>query len=241
MRIKIQLNAYNNDLFIPYNHNHVLSALIYQNISDKELRRKLHDSKGYKFFTFSQLYFNDYMYTKDGIFSVDGDVSFIISSPNIELIDSIVEGFTERPEFDFLGSKVIVKDIVYLGNKDVSKYNHFKTVTPLLTRRKKRGSCPYGVNINDPLFFELIEKTAVNKYNKYNGTKLDRDEIGIKLYNDKYKEKMIHLQIKNNDIMYKCYLLDLNITGNNDVIQFLYDSGCGDISSMGFGMIKEVD
>ena len=55
MRLKISLKAPKNDYLIPYNYNHILSAIIYRKIADLDLASQLHASQDFKHFTFSML------------------------------------------------------------------------------------------------------------------------------------------------------------------------------------------
>jgi len=57
MRLKISLTSNNGNYLIPYNYNHILSAIIYRKIADLDLAAKLHFSKDFKFFTFPRSIF----------------------------------------------------------------------------------------------------------------------------------------------------------------------------------------
>lgn len=114
MRLKISLSSRSSNYLIPYNYNHILSAIIYRKISDLDLAAKLHFSKDFKFFTFSQIYVPQWRRTKRGIISQDGKLEFYVSSPNDELIKSLVEGHLENSEVDFKGDKLLVEQIELL-------------------------------------------------------------------------------------------------------------------------------
>ena len=105
-RLKISLKSPNSNYLIPYNYNHILSAIIYRKIADLDLAAKLHFSKDFKFFTFSQIYVPELILTKRGIISRNGKLEFYISSPNDHLIKSLVEGHLENTEVDFKGHKL---------------------------------------------------------------------------------------------------------------------------------------
>lgn len=56
MRLEIILKGKNN-FKVPFNYNHILSAIIYNKIADLNFANELHSSKSFKFFTFfSNLY-----------------------------------------------------------------------------------------------------------------------------------------------------------------------------------------
>ena len=98
MRLKISLTSNKSNYLIPYNYNHILSAIIYHKIADLDLAAKLHFSRDFKFFTFSQIFTPQFKRIKQGIISKDGKLEFYISSPNDELIKSLVEGYLENSE-----------------------------------------------------------------------------------------------------------------------------------------------
>lgn len=52
MRLKISLASKNSNYMIPYNYNHILSAISYRKIADLDLASKLHFSKDFKFLIF---------------------------------------------------------------------------------------------------------------------------------------------------------------------------------------------
>ena len=77
MRLEIILKGKNN-FKVPFNYNHILSAIIYNKIADLNFANELHSSKSFKFFTFSQIYIPKRRIVKDGIIAKDGVISFYI-------------------------------------------------------------------------------------------------------------------------------------------------------------------
>ena len=70
MRLKITLKSKKNRLKIPFNYNHIVSAIVYNKIYDLELAQKIHSSQSYKFFTFSNLHIYKFRLLKDGLLSL---------------------------------------------------------------------------------------------------------------------------------------------------------------------------
>lgn len=89
IRLKISLKAPKNNYLIPYNYNHILSAIIYRKIADLDLASQLHASKDFKHFTFSQINIPRRRPSKNGLISREGKFHFYISSPHDYLIQSM--------------------------------------------------------------------------------------------------------------------------------------------------------
>ncbi|MEN4028868.1 MAG: hypothetical protein PQ963_04215 [Methanobacterium sp.] len=52
MRLKISLSSKTGNYLIPYNYNHILSAIIYRKIADLDLASKLYFLRDFKFLIF---------------------------------------------------------------------------------------------------------------------------------------------------------------------------------------------
>lgn len=243
MRLQIKMETNGEKLVVPYNTNHILSSLIYQKIADENLREQLHDSIKFKYFTFSKLYLHVPEFTKNVMIQPDGKVSFIFSSPNPVLADSLLDGLEENPEFNFIGTPVFISDVTYLKDR----FNHsrkFKTLSPIFTSDKddkvKTFRDPF-----DPDFFTQIEKTLVNKYNQFNGDNKSVDDITIFSNRaDKLVSKVISLKKKDTVVYHTCFETSrrnnskIIMKGDEDLIKFGYEAGLGNITSSGFGLLE---
>ena len=137
MRLKITLKSKNNRLKIPFNYNHIVSAIIYNKIYDLELAQKLHSSQSYKFFTFSSLHIHKFRLLKDGLLSQNGVIDFLISSPDDYLIKSLVEGFLEDLTVNFIGEELLVQKVELLAAPEFEDKVNIKTLSPIIVRTKK--------------------------------------------------------------------------------------------------------
>jgi len=172
MRLKISLSSTKVNYLIPFNYNHILSAIIYRKIADLDLAAKLHFSKDFKFFTFSQIYFSDWKRIKQGIISKDGKLSFYISSPNDNLIKSLVEGHLENTEVDFKGTKLLVEQIELLKKPEFKEKMKMRTMSPVSAsiKREVDGKLKiWDLGPGDERFYESVQKNLVNKYVSFYG------------------------------------------------------------------------
>lgn len=239
MRLEIILKGKNN-FKVPFNYNHILSAIIYNKIADLNFANELHSSKSFKFFTFSQIYIPKRRIVKDGIIAKDGVISFYISSPNDFLIKSLVDGFLEDLEISFQNQKLTIQKIEALKTPEFSSKSEFKTLAPIIVRTKKEidGELKIWDLAPSDKFFKSLENNLIKKYIKFNNlTKTDKK---INIYSDMnfVKRKRISINKGNATTHHRAYMMDLILEGDLDLIEFAYDVGISEKNSMGFGMIK---
>lgn len=239
MKLEIILKGKNN-FKVPFNYNHILSAIIYNKIADLNFANELHSSKSFKFFTFSQIYIPKRRIVKDGIIAKDGVISFYISSPNDFLIKSLVDGFLEDLEISFQNQKLTIQKIEALKTPEFSSKSEFKTLAPIIVRTKKEidGELKIWDLAPSDKFFKSLENNLIKKYIKFNNlTKTDKK---INIYSDMnfVKRKRISINKGNATTHHRAYMMDLILEGDLDLIEFAYDVGIGEKNSMGFGMIK---
>ncbi|MDI9619141.1 CRISPR-associated endoribonuclease Cas6 [Methanothermobacter sp.] len=240
LRIKIELKSDKRPFKIPYNYNHVVSAIIYRRIADIDLASQLHGGKGFKFFTFSQLNIPRRKAFKNFLLSEDGRFYFFISSPNVELIKSLVEGFIDKPEIDFLRGRVNVEYVEFLKPPEFRRNMKFKTLSPIIVKTVKEEDGvlrQWDVNPNDLKFYENLQKNLVRKYSEFHGG-YDGDEyLRVIPYQRSIKRKRIMIPKEDAETYHRAYHMKFRIEGDPRLIEFGYDCGFGEKNSMGFGMV----
>ena len=239
MRLRIVLSGGKGNFLIPYNYNYVLSAIVYSKIGDLGLASSLHFSRDFKFFTFSQIYVPDWRRTKQGIVSKDGKLEFYISSPNDELIKSLVEGHLKNSEVDFKGSKLLVEQIELLKRPVFGECMIMKTMSPMMARiqREVDGNLKiWDLWPGDDRFYENIQNNLINKYVKFYGN-FDGDKR-LRIKPDMKTIKRRRINIKGN--FHRAYMMQFEIEGDPRLLKFAHDCGLGEKNSMGFGMIETI-
>lgn len=242
MRLKIHLKGKEN-LKIPFNYNHILSAIIYNKIADLDFAYKLHSANSFKFFTFSQINFNKKPIINQGLTATDGKINFLLSSPNDYLIKSLVDGFLEDLEIKFKNKTLKIEKIEALKNPDFKEKSEFKTISPIIVRSKKIVDGKEKIWDLAPCddFFKAIEKNLIKKYLIFNDSK-DTDKQ-IKAYSEmaNVKRKRISIDKGDKTTFHRAYMMDLILEGDTDLINFAYDTGISEKNSMGFGMLKYIE
>lgn len=239
MRLKISLASSNNNYLIPYNYNHILSAIIYRKIADLDLASKLHFSKDFKFFTFSQIYVPQFKLTKQGVISGDGKLEFYISSPNDELIKSLIEGHLENSEVDFKGDKLLVEQIELLKKPIFKESMKMRTISPIVAKIKREvdGKLKvWDLGPGDERFYESVQKNLINKYTKFYGD-FDGDRW-VRLRPDMKSAKRRRININGN--FHRGFMMNFEMEADQRLVEFAYDCGLGEKNSMGFGMVEQL-
>ena len=240
MRLKITLKSKRNRLKIPFNYNHIVSAIIYNKIYDLEFAQKLHSSNSYKFFTFSSIHIHKFRQVKDGFLSQNGTIDFLISSPDDYLIKTLVEGFLEDQTVNFIGEDLLVQKIELLPVPDFEEKVNVNTLSPIIVRTKKEvdGKLKiWDLNPGDEQFYRNLENNLINKYKEFNGLEETDKKIIISSEMRNVKRKRITIDKGEEQTFHRAFLMDLVLEGDLDLIKFAYDAGLGEKSGLGFGMV----
>ncbi len=239
MRLKIHLKS-KNSLLIPFNYNYIISSIIYNKIADLELAKELHALKTFKFFTFSQLSIQKRKIIKEGIISKDGAVNFQISSPNENLIKSLVEGYLDDLSVNFKGKQLFVERIELVREPEIKKHMGVKTLSPIIVRTKKEVDGKLrilDIYPSDKNFYDSLENNLVKKYNKFYNKEVKSDKINISSNMRFVKRKRITIEKDHIKTFHRAFMMDLELEGDLNLIKFAYDCGLGEKNSLGFGMI----
>ncbi|NYB25949.1 MAG: CRISPR-associated endoribonuclease Cas6 [Methanobacteriaceae archaeon] len=240
MRLKISLSSSKANYLIPFNYNHILSAIIYRKIADLDLAAKLHFSKDFKFFTFSQLIIPERRIADEGIISKDGKFHFFISSPNDYLIQSMVEGYLEDPEVIFMNKKLSVENVELLKKPQFKKRMKMKTMSPLAARMKREYNGKFRIRDLDPgdlRFFTALQKNLIRKYKAYYGDYEGNEYVQIVPEMRTVQKKKIAIKKDDHKTFQTAYNMRFEIDADKRLLEFAYDCGLGERNSMGFGMV----
>ena len=240
MRFKITLKSEGKNFFIPFNYNYLLSSIIYKNISDLDLASKLHSSKSFKFFTFSQIQVPNHRITKKGIISRDGVFNFFVSSPNDYLIKTMIQSYVDDSVVNFNGQNVNVDRIELLPLPLISDSMDFKTISPVLVRTKREVGGKLKIWDLEPgdKFFSNLRTNLIRKYLEFNNLETTSKEINFSSKMRKVKSRRISIKTGEDITYHRAYFMDLKLEGDPKLIEFAYNGGVGEKGSLGFGMLN---
>ena len=239
MRLKITLKSKKNRLKIPFNYNHIVSAIIYSKIADLKYAEELHSSNSYKFFTFSNLNIHKFKRIRSGFLSQNGKIDFLISSPDDYLIKSLVEGFLNDLTVNFIGEDLLIEKVELLPVPEFEDKIDVKTLSPIISRTKKEidGELKTWDLAPGDHFFKNLENNLIYKYLEYNDLEATDKKINIYSQMRHVKGKRITIEKGNEQTFHRAYMMDLILEGDKDLLKFAYDAGLGEKSGLGFGMI----
>lgn len=245
MRIELNLETINNkDVLIPYNYNYPLASAIYSKIVDLDFLNKLHESTSFKFFTFSKIFIKKVLASnKNGLIAKNGKIKFQISSPNKYFLTNFLNGCMENPNFRISNNLYKITMIKQLEEYKPKNNETFQTISPIISRTIKETNGKKQIWDLSPSdhFFRNLENNLIKKYNKFYNTTIDNSKIKITSEMRNVKEKRISIKKDNNIIYHRCYLMDITLSGDTNIIKFGYDTGIGEKNSMGFGMVKQME
>lgn len=177
------------------------------------------------------------------MFSRNGKISFFISSPNDHLIKSMVEGYLEVPQVNFMGQKLLVDQVELLKKPEIKTRMQMSTLSPLIARTQKEvdGKLKtWDLNPNDLKFYENLQNNLLNKYIKFYGDYDGDTYVKIVPQLDSIKRKRITVPKKGYETHHRCFLMKFEIEADKRLVEFAYDCGLGEKNSMGFGMVEKV-
>ena len=209
-----------------------IQGFIYSLLKDSRFHY-LHDTKGFKFFCFSN------------VFMRNNEYNLIVSSPNPKLIKTIYY-------------KLKTIDILRLGEDSYTlievnlinlpkKFNYFKTSTPIvLFHNQIMNNHCYSFkndNINYAWFFNRLKENAFKKYNAFYDDEYYFEEPLFDSFSFK-REVAIPFERYNHKFVLIGSLWD-NLTcninkSNRKFYEFIYESGLGEKNSTGMGFINNV-
>ena len=243
MRFNITLQNQEGGVLFPFNYNEIITSLIYNNLVDMGVDLDFHDSKDFKFFTFSNIIFSKFEVTKDGINSIDGIINFQVSSPDSKLLRKIINGFIKNNQIMINGKKFLMTNLVRVKDPEFSDKMEFKTMSPIIVNSYKEinGKMKnWDLSPTDEKFFPFIERNLIKKYNQFFDENLTEESIKVSSEMKNVKKKRVSIKRDTSQQYYVGYMMDIILEGDSKVIKFAYDCGLSNKNSMGFGMIKPV-
>ncbi|MBS3971329.1 MAG: CRISPR-associated endoribonuclease Cas6 [Clostridia bacterium] len=241
MHIKIFIKS-ETPVKLPIHYNHIIQAMIYNNISP-ELARFLHDrgflfeKRVFKLFTFSRLL---------GEFMLDKNSGQIVFANNLALyISSPINEFCNQ-----LGNYLLLNEKILLYNNNVTieklEIDHqriedeiidLKVLSPITvysTMKKGDGTiytCYFEPGEKE--FEQQLDNNLRKKYYVFHGKEAPQDPV--RMTNIRSIKKHI---IRYKDFTVKGYTCKFNLTGPRELLQIAVDAGVGSKNSQGFGCIK---
>ena len=155
--MRLLLKFHNNKKINPFKISKFeIQGFIYSLLKDTRFHY-LHDLKGFKFFSFSN------------VFIVNNEYNLIISSPNSKLVKTMYYKLRTIDNLRLGDEKYVLININLINLP--KKFNYFKTSTPIVLFHNQTMSnhCYSFKNddINYNWFFNRLKENALKKYNAF--------------------------------------------------------------------------
>lgn len=231
---------------LPLSHNMMFVSLIKEALkkSDRSYYEKLYTFEGKankksKNFCFS-VKMQDYVINGD-IVTVNGKISFLVSSPDTELLIYLYNGLLKISEFTYKEYQLKRAGVNMVREKEITSGEMlFKTLSPICIKNRNN----YFMKIDDAGFVDELNYIAGRVLENYRGEGL-REKLSfekIKMQNVVVREDIREFEEKTE----KKYLYInshsgvFKLCGNIGDLKDLYALGLGFKRSQGFGMLEVV-
>ena len=239
MRVKINLKAKGS--FIPFNYNQFIHAMILQKLSiaDPEYAQEIHDSRSFKFFTFSELMIprGRANREKGGLEVFSDTISLFVSSPRDRFLKAFLSGLMRDPLAVIWQNKLELESVETLEQPDFSAgIAYFKTISPIVvsTVREEGGKLKSrDLFFHEGKFYSNIEKNLLRKWKEFHGKEFSGQGIELKVLGGVRTRR-----IKIKEEYHRGSMMRFTATGAPELLGFAYECGFGERNSMGFGMVR---
>lgn len=230
----IVITLANDKITLPASHNRALQGVIYRLLSSEpDYSDALHSSDQYKFFTYSKLSGKTKHIGRDVVFS--GPVSFEVRSAVDQTIDILSEALYNFPLVT-LGHRKM--PVIFTETRSMHIYTDSVVaamITPITVHETLEDGKTLYFRYDEDMFYERIRENALRKYEEYTGDALSYDAFDIQRYavreSDKNVSTFKNIYITGWNGLYR-------LSGDPDLLEFLYYTGIGGRNSQGYGMFK---
>ncbi len=243
MRLKLTIGKEDNWYRFPWGYPYYVSSSIYNLLYkiDPEFSFFWHSvgfkkkGKKFKLFTFSPFLPHKFMGKDDACYLL-APISFFISSPIEEFMEKIIKSIKTYRNINILGYNLpilSIKELPVSVNKKVLK---LKTLSPLTISRKvkiKDKISSFYLTPDSKDFIPRIKENLIEKFSIFHNIPVKEIEVHIEV--ETYKTKL--MEIKN--IKVRGTLMEFKASAPKELIQFGYEAGFGEKTSMGFGFVEE--
>lgn len=242
MRLEIVFRTYT--CSIPINYHYQLCSFVYKRLMhvDRDFESFLHEKgyKGFKLFTFSQLFFERSAVRFDSLLIWPAMGRWYISSVSEEFIMNFFSSLIQVPQIEIEGTVFPVEQINLLQEPIFEGYAEFFMLSPLVVSVpiERNGKLYHKYLLpSDEQFEQVLNKNLIKKYEAFYGEAIDAS-ITIEPDWDYIKRRnRITKLIDIRGIKIKGAVFPFKVRGDSRLIKLGYEVGFGERNSLGFGMV----
>lgn len=256
MRIRIELSSSTGQIRLPAAYNYLLQSYIYASISTT-LAARLHDDgwtygkRRFKMFTFSSLMARrvENMTIQSAtesercsrpLLRLSSPCWFFLSSPENQILQELAQGLLSDRDARIgnnllqLESVAILPPPAFPDGLEATADIH--TLSPITVYKTDDTRHTTYFSPHDAAFASYVRENARRKFTAYVGHEPDLSGFDIAPLDPRDHPVTINFK----GTMIRGYTGRFQLSGNADLLRFLYDTGVGSKNSQGCGMI-EVD
>jgi len=228
MRFKIKFTP--NKEHVPIQNFSLLNSYIHKCIGNNN---PYHDRKGSYNISALQggkrIEDTDFLNFEDG-----GFICISALDDELKLIDLIMKGITNIPEFGF-GMKF--DGIEFMQDKFINGINNFLTLSPIFLKERRIGRKDKHWTFKDPEFEIVLTQRTIKKLLRIDPS-LNLKDFKITIPK-RDSNKVKHILVKN--VINHASQCPVNINCSKKVAEILYNIGLGQSTNSGFGCIYKTE
>lgn len=251
-RIRIEFTATGGPVVLPESNNYLLQSYVYASIS-AALSAKLHDEgwrygkRQFKMFTFSQLYAN----RSRGFLSsspsqerqtrhvqLSSPCWFFLSSPESAILQELAQSLLVDKEARLGNNMLQLSSVAVLPSPEFSSDEAntvtIRTMSPITVYKTDKAHHTIYFSPHDAAFPAYVRENARRKFTAYFGH--EPDLTGFDIVPLEERDRPVTIDFKGT--MIRGYAGRFRLSGQGDLLRFLYDAGVGSKNSEGCGMIE---
>ena len=241
MRIKVDLLRISKRNKIPINYLYEMSTLlrdlIYDSKPQKHIRNVSVYLRKFKYLTFSLLQVPKRGIIRNYIVIKGNEAYFYVSSPERTLLECVENGLSEIGTIDFVGVKFKIRNIrFYSGPRFIKGLYRFSTLSPIILKSKDHSNQKHTIRYlyaTDDEFREALKTNLIRRFISYYMEVPFDSTFEIRKI---HRFKPVTYQIRNR--YYRGNRIIFDAYGSPELLKFAYESGLGEGTHLGFGMLK---
>lgn len=229
---------------VPIHYNYLIQAAIYAALPE-EMAAHLHDQgfaagkRVFKMFSFSRLMGRFTLDKQTGTIVFPGEISFVITSPDMEFFLTLVNNLLTRGQIKVGQSLLLIEEIRFEEQVVDGEVLTVRTLSPvvaystLLRPEGGRYTCYYQPGEGE--FDKLITANLAKKFEAFHGRRAPEGEVRARPLD----RPRLHVTSYKGTVV-KGYTCRLKLSGPRELLQIALDAGLGGKGSQGYGCVEKV-
>lgn len=245
MRLEIVFKTH--DTALPINYQYQLCSFVYRRLKyeDEDFADFLHDRgfKGFKLFTFSQLFFDNSSVKDEMLLVGQGKGRWYVSSCSEDFVRNFFSSLLSAPQLEIEGSIFNIEEVKIVDQPEFKERMRFVMLSPMVVSVpvEKDGKLYHRYLLpHEQEFEQAVRSNLLKKYEAFYGEKIDADFHIEPDWSYIERRKKITKLVSIKDIKVRGCVFPFTAVGDPRLIKLGYEAGFGEKNSLGFGMVAAV-